>query len=341
MKTPCTPRFPVYPDLGWSLGQLLGHERIRYFSHGRHALVAALQAIDIRPGEDVLLPAFICRDLLASLHAVGARPVWYETDERLELSTPVDALPPARAILAVNYFGMPQPLEPFRAYCARTGAALIEDNAHGLLSRDTQGRALGSRGDFGIFSLRKTLALPDGAALAFNRPGDPLPDPLPESSLPPSGGYRFKQGLRRVGPLALRSMTDAARLIRRLRTGHDIPPPAPDAEVELPGPGKPCTGLSGRLAHLDEVAEIQRRRTLYRWLAPLLVQWGARPVWPELPDGAAPYVVPFYADDATAARIQTQLRPCYLECSRWPDLPDQLAAQAPLHHRTVWMVGFL
>ena len=73
-----------------------------------------------------------------------------------------------KALLAVNYFGFAQDLAPFREYCLRTGATLIEDNAHGFLSKDTSGVLLGTRADLGITSIRKTFRLVNGAALYFS-----------------------------------------------------------------------------------------------------------------------------------------------------------------------------
>ncbi len=73
-----------------------------------------------------------------------------------------------KAVLAVNYFGFAQDLAPFREYCSRTGATLIEDNAHGFLSKDTSGVLLGTRADLGITSIRKTFRLVNGAALYFS-----------------------------------------------------------------------------------------------------------------------------------------------------------------------------
>ena len=178
---------------GWRLEQLAGDAPVRYFAYGRHALAAALQAAGTGAGDRVLLPAFICREVLSAVHAVGARPAYYAVDRALGLAEAAAALPPARAIVAVDYFGFAQDLTPFAAYCARSGAVLIEDNAHGLFSRDDAGRMLGTRGDLGLFSIRKTLAAPDGAALVFNKAGH-APPQLPFDSAAPAATSPSKSG---------------------------------------------------------------------------------------------------------------------------------------------------
>ena len=139
-------------------------EHARYFSLARHALAAALHAAGIGAGARVLLPEFICRDVLAAVAAVGATPCWYATAADLSPAADQSAWPQAAAVIAVNYFGFAQDLAMFRRYTSRTGAILIEDNAHGFLSRNPDGQWLGCRADIGLFSFRKTVSRLNGAA---------------------------------------------------------------------------------------------------------------------------------------------------------------------------------
>ena len=212
----------------------------RLYSLARHALVGALRVVRISRGQGVLVPEFICRDLLASIHAAGAEPVYYPVDRSLAPQLPPPA-PDVKAVVAVNYFGFPQPLDPFRAYCAGRDAALIEDNAHGFLSRDDKGEPLGSRGDLGLFSLRKTFAFPDGAALVVNRQDwvDRLPAPLPCRSDPLPVAYRVKRTLRQIQDttgIPARSLgQQMARHLRWFRTGHAVPVASLESEREIPG----------------------------------------------------------------------------------------------------------
>lgn len=118
---------------------------IRYFSLARHALIEALRVAGVGHGDKVLLPEFLCRDLLASISALGATACWYPIGLDLSPSTPPSTWPDAKVVLAVNYFGFPQKLDVFHQYAANSGAIIIEDNAHGFLSRDENGRWLGAR----------------------------------------------------------------------------------------------------------------------------------------------------------------------------------------------------
>jgi len=321
-------------------------DAIRYFSLGRHALAAGLKAIGIGAGHSVLLPEYICRDLLAAVHVVGAVPVFYPVGLDLCPATPQELWPDATAVLAVDYFGFPQPLQCFKAYCSRTGAVLVEDNAHGFLSRDENGTLLGWRGDLGLLSLRKTFMLPDGAALL-------VPNADVVSHLEPqhpfaagSGGraLRVKRGLRRlpvVGPQLAAGVTRLARVVRKLRTGHAIPLPATDAETLIPASPLPYGHLLDDLARLDFSAEVARRRALYAEFSHLLRNWSIEPVFASLPENVSPYGFPFRADDGLALEVQKLAERRGLDAFRWPDLPEALASFAPDHYRRTWVLNFL
>ncbi|MCU0641462.1 MAG: DegT/DnrJ/EryC1/StrS family aminotransferase [Candidatus Margulisbacteria bacterium] len=324
-------------ELKWTTGE------VRYFRLGRHALLAALKLLETKQGDAVLVPAFICRDLLAPIYAAGAIPVFYDVDRRLR---PV-ALPEAqnvRAVLAVNYFGFPQELAPFRAYCARHNAALIEDNAHGFLSRDAAGALLGERGDLSIFSLRKTLVIPDGGALAVNKPEwrSRLEVQLPCSSRALPLGYRARYALsqiqRRTGINILLLSQKMVRLVRRFRTGEALPVSAPESESQLPANPEPhCRSLE-LIAKFEAAAEVTRRRTLYKRLHHLLAKEGVEPIFGDLSDGVAPYGYPFYADRNKADKVKNIAAGLGLDCVKWPDLPAAVEPLAPEHYQSARVV---
>jgi len=318
-------------------------KKIRYYQLGRHALLSGLRLLRIQPGDVVLMPAYICRDLLAPLHAVGAKPVFYAVDRKLR---PVE-FPGAqnvRAVLAVNYFGFPQDLAPFRDYCLRHDAALIEDNAHGFLSQDAAGIPLGERGDLGILSQRKTILLPDGAALLVNRPEwqSRLEPQLPCCSkfLPLNywARYLLLKLQRRTGFNVLTMAQNIIRNIRRLRTGQEIPLSEPESEFLMPANPEPhCRSLS-MLFSLNVAAEVTRRRTLYEKMHRLLMKEGIDPVFGDLPKGVVPYGYPFYADLQSADKVKKISRSLGMDCIHWPDLPTAVGPEAPAHYRSVWVV---
>ena len=151
---------------------------LRYFSLGRFAMRDALLYTGIKSGDTVLLPEFICRDLLSAVAEVGAKSVFYQVDQTLK-PVHLDSTLRPKVIIAVNYFGFAQDLKVFREFADNTGAIVIEDNAHGFLSRDEDGHLLGYREQFGITSFRKTLNVENGAFLATSLAEHELKEQLP------------------------------------------------------------------------------------------------------------------------------------------------------------------
>lgn len=339
--------FPPHRKTGWSFDAFLGKGSIRYFSYGRYALQAALISSGIKKGEAVLIPGFICRDLLAAINSLGVIPLYYSVGQDLQMAESPDSLPNSRAIVAVNYFGFPQDLAPFKAYCRRNGAVLIEDNAHGLLSCDEDGKPLGTRGDMGIFSLRKTLSLPNGAALLLNSTegGFKLSSQVAFSPHPLPWAFRVKRLLRKIPPVmgwrVFRLLTLLGRRFRKIRTGYEISPSSPDAELQMPGSPFPSEELMSILVGVDVNEETLRRRALYLALEETIKGAGGEPVFQELRPHVVPYVFPFYASSEQAASVKRVLEKLGLECHRWPELPDAIVDQAPAHYKNVWMVNFL
>lgn len=293
----------------------------------------------------VLLPEFICADVLAPLAAVGATPVWYAVDRALAPATDPAQWPAARAVLAVNYFGGAQDLAPFDAYAARCGATVIEDNAHGFLSRDSNGRWLGCRSRLGIFSFRKSANSLNAAALVANDDAllSRLAAQLPPGASPLRAGSGLKHFLRRLplaGPPLAGIATAAAQMLREKRTGSAVPLPAADTESAIPGEPAPPQ-IADALQAFDADAEIRRRHQLYEIFLQLAQRNGAQAVIATLPDGSVPYGFAFRGEAEAIRSMQQKARRRGLDVYRWPALPSTLAAAAPAHYRDVWLVNFL
>ena len=319
---------------------------LRFFSLGRHALVEALRIAGVGPGDAVLLPEFICRDALASLHALGARPVWYAIDDRLIPAERPDVWPTARAVVAVNYFGFPQRLDPFRAYAARTGAVLIEDNAHGFLSRDENGHWLGTRTGIGVFSLRKSLLLADGAMIRCGAGefADRLSAPLAENGSGYAPAVAVKARLRGLpvgGPLIAKAATTAIRVLRQWRSADATWDHDPEAERVIPAAAAPHLGLQTDLAAFDPEAEIARRRAAYTDAEAFAGRHGIKPLFVALEDLTVPYGFAFRADDAGRQAMQGWAARRGHDVITWPALPHDIAGRVPDALRNIHLVNFL
>jgi perosamine synthetase len=144
----------------------------RYFLFwARNAIYHSLTAASVRAGDEVLVPAYVCKVVPEAVTAYGARAVFYrvgrdcQPDFRyLEQKTGERT----RALIAVHYFGFAQPIAQLSEFCIRRRLFLIEDCAHVLQSK-AGSRFLGSYGDASVFSLRKFFPLYDGGKLVLNQ----------------------------------------------------------------------------------------------------------------------------------------------------------------------------
>ena len=326
--------------LTMDLRTLYAPAHVTHWSLARHALVEAHRSCGATNGATVLLPSFVCRDLLGAVAIAGARHAYYDVDERLQ---PHELPAGARAVLAVDYFGFATPMEPFRDYCRASGATLIEDNAHGLFSRDADGALLGMRGDLGILSMRKSLRLADGGALLDCRPGAAHDEPAcdPDAG---QGGAGIRAAVasveRRTGLPVMAVMRAGVRAARRAAGRPTLPSSGDEDERHVPGsPSISCSSLE-RLSRADAPHEAERRRDLWRAVtADLDGVRGVRLINDRLPDGTVPYGVAVHADHDDVLRAVARRHRA--TAMAWPALPADVTSDAPRHYRDVKLVNFL
>jgi dTDP-4-amino-4,6-dideoxygalactose transaminase len=98
-------------------------------------------------------------------------------------------LPDVKVVYVTHYAGFAQPIDEVRGLCDQLGLPLFEDCALSLLSRDGNGRPLGSTGDASVFCLYKSLPLPHGGLLMARAvPHCVLPTPPITSTLHHAAG---------------------------------------------------------------------------------------------------------------------------------------------------------
>jgi dTDP-4-amino-4,6-dideoxygalactose transaminase len=148
------------------------------FRSARAAFRAYLDALGIRPGEKVLLPAYIGwspregSGVFDPVRESGTSYAFYRMDERLRVDLDDVARRLAeggvRVVVAIHYFGAVDPgFESLAALARRAGAEVVEDEAHAWLS-ELFGRRAGRLGDACIVSLHKLLPVPEGGVLVLN-----------------------------------------------------------------------------------------------------------------------------------------------------------------------------
>lgn len=129
---------------------------------GTDALILALRALEIGPGDEVITVSNAGVPTVAAVRAAGATPRLVDVDpgtllmdpERLEAARS----PRTRCLLPVHLYGQPAPLEPILAFAARHRLRVVEDCAQAHGAR-LGGRHVGSFGDVGCFSFYPTKNL--------------------------------------------------------------------------------------------------------------------------------------------------------------------------------------
>jgi perosamine synthetase len=174
---------PKEPRLLWNmLLPSLRHNRsfpslngrpIHYLFWARNAMYHGLAALGIQPGDNVLVPAFHCTSVVEPILKYGSEAKFFDINADLspnfdDIKAKIDRR--TRAIVAIHYFGFPQPIQKLRELCHAHNLYLIEDCAHVLTGKTPDGTSLGDAGDISIFSWRKFLPVYDGGQLVINNP---------------------------------------------------------------------------------------------------------------------------------------------------------------------------
>ncbi len=139
--------------------------------NGTDALVLALRALDIGPGDEVITTTFSFIASAECISLVGATPVFVDIDPvtfTIDVAK-LEALitPRTRAVIAVHLYGQPADILAIKRITDSHELSLIEDCAQAT-GATYDGRRIGSFGDFGCFSFfpSKTLgAFGDGGAV--------------------------------------------------------------------------------------------------------------------------------------------------------------------------------
>jgi len=146
---------PEVEGLEQALARQLGVRHAVGVSSGTDALLMALMALDIGPGDEVVTTAYSFFSTIGSVVRAGARPVLVDIDPatfNLDPAAAAAAITPrTKAILPVHLFGQSAELAPILDAAARAGVAVIEDAAQAI-GATYHDRAVGGYGTVGCFS---------------------------------------------------------------------------------------------------------------------------------------------------------------------------------------------
>jgi dTDP-4-amino-4,6-dideoxygalactose transaminase len=164
---------PFTRDCHQWLERLTGSPKALLTTSCTHALEMSALLLDLRDGDEVIVPPFTFVSTVNALVLRGARPVFVDIrPDTLNLDeSAIEAAITARtrAILLVHYAGVACEMDTIMAIAARHGLVVIEDNAHGLFGT-YKGRQLGTFGALATLSFHdtKNLSCGEGGALMIN-----------------------------------------------------------------------------------------------------------------------------------------------------------------------------
>lgn len=146
---------PEVTEFEAEIAALIGVPHAIAVSSGTDALLLALMALDLQPGDEVITSTYSFFATAGAVVRVGARPVLVDIDPatfNLDPAQVAAAITPrTRAIIPVHLFGLSADMDPIMAAAAAAGIPVIEDAAQAIGATYRQ-QPVGAIGTFGCFS---------------------------------------------------------------------------------------------------------------------------------------------------------------------------------------------
>jgi dTDP-4-amino-4,6-dideoxygalactose transaminase len=170
-------RFIMGPEidaLERELAAMLGIRHAVAVSSGTDALLLALMALDIKPGDEVVTPTFSFFATAGAVARLGARPVLVDIDPATFNIDPAETAaaitPKTKAIIPVHLFGLCADLDPIMEVANRAGIPVVEDAAQAIGSSygTRPAGGIGALGCFSFFPSKNLGAFGDAGLLTTN-----------------------------------------------------------------------------------------------------------------------------------------------------------------------------
>ncbi len=147
----------------------LGSRHVALTASGTFALTAAVSALGIGPGDEVLVPAHTYMATAMAVLAAGAIPVIVDVDESITIDPRAieDAVGPrTRAVIPVHMWGAACDMDAIMEIAARHDLLVLEDTCQGI-GGGYEGKKLGTIGHAGAFSFNyyKNITAGEGGAV--------------------------------------------------------------------------------------------------------------------------------------------------------------------------------
>jgi dTDP-4-amino-4,6-dideoxygalactose transaminase len=161
-------------EAAWAAAVGVGH--CAGVASGTAALHLALAALEVGPGDEVVVPAVSMNATALAVLSAGARPVFADIDPvtfTLDPASLASVLTPrTAAVVPVHLHGLPADMAALRAHTDRRGIPLVEDaaQAHGAGYRGVRAGALGTLGCFSLHPSKNLPACGEGGLVTADDP---------------------------------------------------------------------------------------------------------------------------------------------------------------------------
>ena len=156
-----------------SIAKIIGTNKVLLTPSGTAALEMAALLLDIKLGDEIIMPSWTFASTANAFILRGATIVFVDVELNTLNMDPVGVenaiTPRTKCIVTINYGGLPGNLEKFKEIADLNDIYLVEDNAHGF-GGAIRGRALGSFGNLSAMSFHQTknLQCGEGGAISLN-----------------------------------------------------------------------------------------------------------------------------------------------------------------------------
>jgi len=280
------------PDMG-QVPPLSGRHSV-FLASGRDAIHWIIQSLRLPRGSQILLPAYLCEDVVKPFLGKGMNVRFYRVDENLQadFADLVSKLSPeVRVLIYIHYFGFPQQLPPAIIESVGPETILVEDSSHAILSCLDY---LPVRGDFRFASYRKLLPIPNGGIVSWDDERLQIVAPVTTSL---SMSYMGSLSCRCLG-MALKALWLKTPRIYPKNLFRQLFSWSTTLLDVYPKPASMSLISRYLLRRLDLQRIIKTRRSNFQFLLDSLnCSTDPRPLYTSLPDGVCPLGFPLLVDD--------------------------------------------
>lgn len=292
------------------------------FATSRNALDGYLSKYST-PGQIIYYPEFICKDFLSPAYNNKLKIKFYKVSENLEAT--LKDIETCSYIVMVNYFGFSANFNNFQRVAEIKNAIIIEDNAHGFLSRDNNNNLLGTRANIGVISIRKIVDFDNAAILISQKEYEKIN--VNYSALNNKIEYRYKikfliKKILFFSPVIFGIIFfKIFNFLKKKNHNSDV-----NDEFKIPSNNYISKYLLKDMIFIDSYKEVTYRRNSFEVILGLAKKYQIKIMLTTLDKNISPYCFP-YIKQGTNYNIQKFESEVYSKgyfITKWPSLPSNI-----------------